>query len=261
MGDMRRQLRIIGDMHRRFLPSEIPRLPGWDIEVHHRLGKWPGGNYYDFLPLNDGRCFIVLADASDQGAPATALIAMLRVVLHSCPLSSGIERSPFCPLYGEVVQSPPLILGNLNRVLTENSLVEQSMTAFCGLLSPAEGTFHFSNAGHLSPRWWHARDGTIESLPHVAGLPLGINANAAYHHKRIILEPGDMLAFYTNGLCAALNPDGANGGLEKADAIVRDCAPHGSAVVKEEVATCVMDHLGRKPPQQDVTVLILQKRE
>jgi len=261
MRDTRRQLRTVGDMHRHFLPHSIPQLTGWDIEVHHQLGDCPGGNFYDFLPLNDGRCFLVLADASDQGAPATALIAMLRVVLHSCPLSTGIERSPFCPVHGEVVQSPPLILGNVNRVLAENSLEEQHVAAFCGLLSPVEGTLHFANASHLLPRWWHARGGTVDSLPHVAGLPLGMNADAVYHHKRIALETGDMLVFHTNGLSAALNARGTNFSRNQIDDIVRDCARQGVTAVKDGILTCFVDFLDQKPPQDDVTLLILQKRE
>ena len=151
-----RQLRMIGEWQRHLLPRELPQLPGWHIAGHYTAGPWPGGDYYECLRLPDGRILVLVADASDQGAPAAALVAMVRVVLHSCPLASGVERLPFCPLHETLVQPPHILLGHLNRVLVENSLEEQFLTAFGGVLNPAAGTFHYANAGHPAPRWWRA---------------------------------------------------------------------------------------------------------
>jgi sigma-B regulation protein RsbU (phosphoserine phosphatase) len=154
MENLLQDMQTIGAMQRHFLPRELPQPVGWQFAVHYQVGQWPSGDYYDFLPLADGRFVFLMADASDQGGPAAALAAMLRVFMHSCPLASGQEQSPFCPLHGEVVQAPHIILGNLNRIVLENALEEQSMSAFCGILNPLEGIFHFGNAGHPSPRWW-----------------------------------------------------------------------------------------------------------
>src|SRR5262249_47295928 len=138
--------------------------------------------------------------ASDQGAPSAALVAMTRVVLHSCPLSSCVERLPFCPIQEPVLQPPHILLGHLNRVLFENTLEDQFMTAFCAVLDPAEGNFHYGNAGHPSPRWWHAAAGEVEALREACGLPLGMEPHAAYHHKRVVLGPGDVVVLYSDGL-------------------------------------------------------------
>src|SRR5262249_15301495 len=154
-------------------------LPGWQVAAHYAVSSCPGGDYYDFLPLADGRVLFLVGDASDEGAPATVLIALVRVMLHSCPLNSGVERLPFCPMRGEILQPPHVILGNLNRVLVENSLEEQYMTAFCSLLSPTEGTLHYASAGHPPPLWWRARQGVVESVRDIIGQPLGLRADAA----------------------------------------------------------------------------------
>jgi Stage II sporulation protein E (SpoIIE) len=69
---------------------------------------------------------VFLADASGHGGAAAVLAALSRMVLHSCPLTSGQDRGPFCPIHS-LTQTPPIILSRLNRVLVENSLDEQFM--------------------------------------------------------------------------------------------------------------------------------------
>src|SRR6516165_7962222 len=185
MQEMLRQLQAIGDLQRRLLPRELPQPSGWRLAAHYDVGRWPGGDYYDFITMPDGLLLLLVADASDQGAPSSALVVMTRVVLHSCPLSSGVEQVPFCPLRDPVIQPPHILLGHLNRVLADNSLEGQSMTAFCGVLDPIDGNLHFSNAGHPPPRWWRAHEHAIESVRDAAGLPLGMERRTSYHHKRI----------------------------------------------------------------------------
>ncbi len=261
MQDILRQLQTIGDLQRHLLPRHLPHLPGWGLAVHHAVGAWPGGNYYDFLPLADSRLVFLLADASDSGGPAAALVAMVRVLMHSCPLNSGQERLPFCPMHGEVVQVPHIILGNLNRVLVENSLEEQYMSAFCGVLSPREGLLHFANAGHPSPRWWHARTRTVEALRYAVGLPLGIDLQATYHHKRITVEPGDVLLFYTNGITAAQNPHGLAFGAERLDAVLHELAGLGAEAVKNGLLARLENFHEEKTFPDDLTVLVFKRQE
>jgi serine phosphatase RsbU (regulator of sigma subunit) len=171
MQEMIRQLHTIRDWQRHLLPRHLPHAAGWNLAAHYASGPWPGGDYYDFLTLPDGRVLLLVADASDQGAPAAALMAMVRVVLHSCPLSSGVERLPFCPLRAPGMPPPHVLLGHLNRILAENSLEEQFLTTFCGVLDPADGNFHYANAGHPFPRLWRADAGIVEPLRDAVGLP------------------------------------------------------------------------------------------
>jgi sigma-B regulation protein RsbU (phosphoserine phosphatase) len=259
MQEMLRQLHTIGAFHRHLLPRKVPHLPGWNLAVHYTAGHWPGGTYYDFFSLPDGRLLFLVAAANDHGPPSVALVSILRVVLHSCPLSSGVERLPFCPFREPLAQPPHIVLGHLNRVLVENSLEEQFMTAFCGLVSPADGELRFANAGHLPPLWWHAESGAVERLRE-AGLPLGLNPMAAYHHKRIDLEPGDVLVCYSAGIGGAQNHQGQRF-EERLDDLLVQAAPEGAEAVKEKLVAGLNEFLGRNPPAEDVTLVILEKRE
>ena len=261
MDNLLQDIQTIGAIQRHLLPRDIPRPAGWQVAVHYQTGQWPGGDYYDFLPLRDGRIVFLMADASDQGGPAAALVAMVRVFMHSCPLTSGHEQSSFCPLQGDVVQTPHIILGNLNGIVVENSLEEQSMSAFCGVLSPLEGTLHFANAGHPSPRWWHARSRTVEALRYAVGLPLGLDHQATYHHKRIQIEPGDVLLFYTSGVSTARSHGRDAFGLERLDAALKHFARDGAEAVKNGILARLEDFLGKGPPEDDVTLVVMKMKD
>lgn len=258
--EMMRQLAMIGELQRHLLPKQIPQPAGWCVTGYHAQGRLPGGDYYDFLTLPDGRLLIVLADAGDQGAPAVALVAMVRVVLHSCPLSSGVERLPFCPLHEPVMQSPQILLGHLNEILMENSLQEQYMSAFCGLLDPAEGNFHFANAGQPPPRWWHASCRELEIIRAANGLPLGLNRHVAYHHKRIQLEPGDVLMLHSEGLPSIQNGRGEIFGSERLDAVVRQAAPRGAEAIKAQLTVELEHFLDGFVPADDLTFVIVERQ-
>jgi sigma-B regulation protein RsbU (phosphoserine phosphatase) len=261
MQEMLRQLHTVRQLQRHLLPRRVPQPTGWNLAVHYAAGLWSGGDYYDFLTLPDGRMLVLVADASDQGAPATALMAMVRVVLHSCPLSSGVERLPFCPLREPGMQPPHVLLGHLNHVLAENSLEEQFLTAFCGLLDPADGNFHYANAGQPFPRLWRASAGIVEPLRDAVGLPLGVDSLASYHHKRINLEAGDALVLYSDGLTAAQNDRGQTFGWERLDGAVRRAAGGGAETIKATVLAALDHFLNGREYQDDVTLVVAVREE
>jgi sigma-B regulation protein RsbU (phosphoserine phosphatase) len=246
-------------MHRHLLPRRVPQPCGWRIAIHYSSTAWPGGDYYDFLQLPDGRLVLFVADTSDEGGPSAVLAAIVRVVMHSCPLNCGTERLPFCPLHGEVIQPPHVILGNLNRVLVENSLEEQHMTAFCGLLSPADGTLHYANAGHPPPRCWRDTSRQAEAVRDVMGLPLGVAATSTYHHKRIEIGPGDLLLCHSDGLTEAQNRAGATFGAERVDETLCELAPRGAEAVKDGLVTRLDGFTMGRPLEDDVTILVVER--
>jgi serine phosphatase RsbU (regulator of sigma subunit) len=261
MQEVQRQVHTLGALQQHLLPRHSPRLSGWRFAVHYAVGLWPGGNYYDFLPLPDGRLLFVVADASDAGGPAIVMDVLVRSALHSCPLSSGIERGPFCPVQGAIIRPPHLLLAHLNQVLAENTLPEQFMTAFCGLVSPADGELHYASAAHPAPRWWQADTGTVEALPEHAGLPLGLAGHTTYHHRRVDLAAGDMVVCYSEGLPAALNHDGQQFGLGRLDQAIADAAVDGAEAVRDRIALRLEKFLEKGRTQDDITVVVLERAE
>jgi phosphoserine phosphatase RsbU/P len=162
------------------------------------------------------------------------------------------------PLQGEVVQSPHVVLEHLNAIVVENSLEGQTMSAYCGVLSPLEGALRFANAGHPSPRWWHAGTGTVEALRYACGLPLGMDAGATFHHKRIQVEPGDVLLFYTNGVINTRSRTGDVFGLDGLDAALKYNAGNGAEAVKDGILARMQQSLGNRPSEEDITFVVME---
>lgn len=253
------QFRRIGELQRHLLPREIPQPAGWEIAAYYKVSPWPSGDYYDFLPLPDGRLVMLVADASGHGGPSAVMMAITRVTLHACPLSSGRERQPFCPLQGTVTQSPHVVLGHLNRVLIENSLEGQFMTAFYAVLNPADGTLHYANAGHPSPLWWRASSRTVETVHDVGGVPLGLEPHIGYHQGTMEIEPGDALVFYSDGLTEAQKDQDELFGRHRLEAALRESVHRGAEGVKSCVLNRLDEFLVGKDPQDDVTAVVLQR--
>jgi sigma-B regulation protein RsbU (phosphoserine phosphatase) len=170
-----------------------------------------------------------------------------------------VERLPFCPFSEPLTQPPHVLLGHLNRVLAENSLEEQFLTAFCGMLNPCDGTFHYANAAYPAPRWWRASSRVVEPLRHPVGLPLGIDRAAFYHHKRMEIEPGDLVLFCSEGVTAAQNTQGQLFGCDRLDDVLYQTASRGADMVKSAVLTQLEDFLGGRKPKDGVTLLIVER--
>jgi sigma-B regulation protein RsbU (phosphoserine phosphatase) len=257
---MLRQLCTLGQWQQQLLPCDIPQPEGWRLVVHHTGGLWPGGDYYDFLQTPDGSLFLLVGEASDQGAPAAALVALARALVHSWLPDSGAPRSPSwrCPAPG--MPCPRDLLEHLDRGLVQNILEGHFMTAFCGALGPRDGSFHYANAGHPYPRLWRACSRTVESVRDAAGPPLGVNGSASYCELSRGFEPGDVLVLYTDGLTAALNARGRMFGCGRLDATVAESARRGAEAVKSAVLASLQDFLGGRAFDDEVTLLVLERR-
>ena len=134
------------------------------------------------------------------------------------------------------------------------------MTAFCGILDPAEGNFHFANAGQPPPRLWRDSRRDLDIIRDANGMPLGLNQHVAYHHKRIQLAPGDVLVLYSEGLTSLQNGQGEMFGSERLDAVVRQSAPSGAEAVKTHFMAEIEHFLNGFVSPDDLTFLIMERQ-
>ena len=236
-------------------------MEGWGVAISYQVNGSPGGDYYDFFRLADGRRLaLIVADASGHGGAAAVMVAQVRAFLHSCPLTCGHARSPFCPVEGCTIPPPGVILGHLSHLLEENSLSEQFMTAYYGVLTTDTGILRYSNAGHPRPRWWRSALGTIEPVPNCAGPPLGLGLSEAYPEGSISLGPGDVIALYSDGLVDAHRRRDGPFGVHRLDVAIREGAADGAEAVRRKVMDSLEQYLAGEECDDDVTLVVLARQ-
>jgi sigma-B regulation protein RsbU (phosphoserine phosphatase) len=260
MQELATQLHQLRELHTHLLPRAIPQPQGWHIATHYGASVWPGGDLYDVRQFADGGLMVFIAAANDQGAASTALAILVRAVMHTCPLSSAIVRLPFCPFSSPSNREPHVQLEHLNAIVAENKLPEQFMTAFCGMLDPADGRFQFANAGHPSARWWRAAQGSLAIVEENAGLPLGVERHVSYPPQSIVIAPGDLFVLYSDSVTAALNKGTNRFGWKLLDEALHEAASQGAEAVKAAVLARLANSPGGLSGADEVTLLVLERQ-
>jgi serine phosphatase RsbU (regulator of sigma subunit) len=185
------ELAVARRIQHALLPKDLPELEGWEIAHHYRPAREVGGDFYDFLHLDDGRVGIVAGDVSGKGIPAAVLMANTQSVLRAVAQRGDI--------------TPGRVLEEANEVLFTYIPPNMFITCFYGVLDPESGRLSYANAGHDLPYLHHG--GLAEEL-RARGMPLGLMPGMEYEQKEIVLEPGDSVLFYSDGLVEAHDPEG-----------------------------------------------------
>lgn len=185
---LEQELRVAQLIQKNFLPKELPRLPGWQVSAHYRPARAVGGDFYDFIELENGRVGLVIGDVTDKGVPAALVMAATRGVLRA---------------WAQRIDSPSEVLQGVNDLLTPDIPANMFVTCLYGVLEPASGTLRFANAGHNLP-YVHTSDGAVELR--ATGMPLGLLPGMTYEENEATLRPGETLLLYSDGLTEAHSP-------------------------------------------------------
>ncbi len=239
-----RELKVIADIQRSLLPSELPCVAGLELAAYYRTSRWAGGDYYDFFPLPEGRLGVLIADVSGHGAPAAVLMA----ITHS--LAHGLPGPP---------DPPGVLLSHVNRRLslaytTSNDVF---VTAFYGVIDPTRRTLTYSCAGHNPPRLKRCRKEQVIPLDEIGGPPLGVFEELDFDQTTIALEPDDVLALYTDGITEAMDSTNAQFGVGRLDEILGLCELDAQGMIDAVVAG-VDEFTSKRPPEDDRTLLVIQ---
>jgi serine phosphatase RsbU (regulator of sigma subunit) len=195
---VRDELEVARELQRELLPSTAPDVPGWDFAFSYRTANTIGGDYYDFLRLRDGRIALVIGDASGHGIAAGLLMA-----IASSALKLAMDVDP----------RPQAVAGFVNRALFRTGGRRAFMTLFFGLLDPATGRLEYVSAGHPYPLL-RRHGGEVVELG-AGGLPLGIRQDLSSPTGDAMIDPGDQLLLFSDGIVEAVDPTEADYGYER----------------------------------------------
>jgi serine phosphatase RsbU (regulator of sigma subunit)/predicted ester cyclase len=234
------ELQVARRIQRASLPKEVPALEGWQIAPSYRPAREVGGDFYDFHLLSEGRLGLVVGDATGKGVPAALVMST----------TCGMLR-----LAAQSFSSPGEILQRANEALFPYIPSNMFVTCFYGVLDPRNGTFTYANAGHDLPYLWHGGD--AEEL-RARGMPLGLMPGMSYEEKEIVLDGGQSILFYSDGLVEAHDPEGEMFGFPRLCALV---AAHGEdrslvAFLLEELYSFVGEGWEQ---EDDITLLTLRR--
>ncbi len=222
-------------IQRSLLPRSTPALPGFTLQAECISAGAVGGDWYDYIPLPDGRWALVLADVSGKGMPAALLMTQVRGMVRSlAPLSAG----------------PAELLSRVNRTLLDDANTGRYVTMIYGVIDPAARTLTFASAGHPWPMLCHGAD--VRPLHTDAGLPLGLLPCDFTEHVVHFCHDFRLL-FYTDGISEALNREEQEFGPERLAEFV---ANHDCDVT--DLLQDIREFSGKTELADDATVLLLR---
>ncbi len=184
-----RDLELAHEVQHGFLPESRPDVRGYEFYDFYRPANQVGGDYFDYLPLADGRIAVIVADVVGKGVAAALLMAKLSAEARFC-LASAADA-------GHAVSM-------LNDRLCRLHL-DRFVTAVLVILDPPAHQVSVANAGHMSPMLRSNSGQIIEPGADEAGLPLGIMEGMEYATTTVKLTSGDSMTMYTDGLNEAVN--------------------------------------------------------
>jgi serine phosphatase RsbU (regulator of sigma subunit) len=229
-------------IQRLLLPAQPPQIVGYHLDGSTFPCREVGGDYYDYLELPGGCWGIVLADVAGKGLPAGMLMSNFQASMQlmselDLPIAAICER----------------LNRRLCRILPENRFI----TFFMGILDPARNTMVFVNAGQDPPLLVHADD-SVERLE-LSTLPLGMFDDLEFRVETVILHPGDVLCFYSDGVTGAEDASGEMFGDERLTHVLMKVRENAPPAILDGVFAAVDAHCGAVPHLDDITVVVLKR--
>lgn len=249
--NMDRDLSLARRIQMRLLPRDVPDLPGLEPAAFNVPALQVGGDYYDFIRVDDEHVGVAIADVSGKSIGGAIIMSICRVLVHA--LAPGRT-------------SPAEVLRQLNRVLSANLEPDMFVTMLYLVLNVRTRRVRFARAGHERPLLVSAgADGEREVRDMDApGLAIGMVPaelfDPALQDAEFDLGPGELLALYTDGITEAMTADQREWGREALRQTLIDSAPRGATAALEEVRRRVMEFVGDTPPSDDMTLVILGAR-
>ncbi len=235
-----KELQIAREIQQSFLLQQPQVFPGLDIAFLNIPSSKVGGDYYEILPLNEREIVFSVNDVSGHGVPASLLMAIFR--------SNFVFQLRRC---GDIAST----VTHLNRLIAETTEANLYVTSFTAKLDCATATLSYINAGHPQPLVLRG----LEFLPLEAGSTVvGMFADVEYPVSRFILQPGDTLILYTDGVVEAENEDGEEYSLARlsAAAVLRRNLP--AAAMQAALIEDLKSHCRRQGFFDDVTLMVVK---
>ena len=233
------EIEIAANIQKGFLQPEHYSAPNCEVRAAMIPAIDVGGDLYDYLPLDDDRVLITIADVSGKGIPAAIFMAVTLILIRQ---------------FGKVGQEPAQILKSVNDVLSEHNPGMLFATAFVGIYNHKTKLLTYSNAGHNLP--YLLRDKPL-LLDQAQNMLLGLYGNEVYTQAQTELQTGDILFLYTDGVNESTNAAREFFGTERLETVLSGFRATHEENLVEYMERTVRQFAGDSPQSDDITMLAL----
>lgn len=237
-----KELNAARNVQMSLLPHEPPQIPGYDIVGRTKPAQWVGGDYFDFIPMNEQRTALCLGDVTGKGLSAALLMANIQAILRSQWM---------------VGPTPRRIMQRTNKLLRQSIQEGKFVTLFYGIIDAARHWMVFTNAGHENP-FLVKPDGTVRRLV-AGGTVLGILDDLFFEEDVVSLEPGDLVVMFSDGVTEAANSRNELFGDGRLEAVVVENRHLGSAALADAIERAIHEFAAGEPMRDDVTLLVIKR--
>ena len=235
------ELRTARQIQERMLPKALPSISGWSLSTCWHPARTVGGDFYDCFPTGDGRIAFVIGDVTGKGIPAALVMAT------TCSLVRFVA---------EQLHTPGAMLARINDRIAADTPEKMFVTCLMAVLDPLTGHLRFANAGHNLPLV-RGRNG-VRSL-RARGMPLGLLPDMVYEEEEDMIEPGELLMFYSDGIVEARNPQRELFGEKRLAAHLAAWTPDRD--LTDSVCETVSQFTGPGREQEDDITMFVVERE
>lgn len=239
---LEQELALAREIQTSFLPREAPRVAGWGLAADWQAARQVGGDFYDFVPLQDGRYGLVIADVADKGVPAALFMALSRTLMRAVAFTG---------------RTPSEALRRVNQLILSDARSDLFVTVFYAIWNPASGDVEYANAGHNPPLL--ARAGGEVSLLPGRGIALGVIEEIELESHAVQLGPGDVLLLYTDGVTDALNDTDEAFGVERLKGVLASARHLPAGDIIREIMSAVEKFACGEGAFDDETIMALKR--
>ncbi len=239
---MQQELKLATKIQLELLPKHAPKLAGYDLAGKSIPAQSVGGDYFDFIAIDERRVALCVGDISGKGLPAALLMANLQATMRSLILTPSSV--------GEC-------LARANRLLHQSTDSEKFATLFYGVLDTENHCLCYSNAGHNDPLVL-----SLQNEPRAlktGGIMLGLLPLRTFADETITLAPGELLVIYSDGISEAVNVLDEQFGEERLLAVIQENWNASAGELIERLLAAVQRHAGSAPQADDMTLMIVRR--
>lgn len=240
---LKNDLEIARDIQQAMLPRGPFTAPGVETAGLSRPANTVGGDFYDILPLDDGRVIVAVGDVAGKGSPAALLMALLLAMLRT--------------LVDEKLE-PAELIERLNVQVCRHAPGTRFITLFYAVYDPATGELRYVNAGHMPPLVMRAGGGPDRLSD--GGVALGMFEQSRYVAGRTIVGVDELLAVYSDGITEAENQRGRPFDEAGLEAALRTNRTRDLPAITEAIVHAVEQYTAENRFADDLTILVLRRR-